>query len=362
MELLHYLAGLPVRVRLTGPSAVYYYLYRSLPRVVTIAIQGDLVDIARCFDSPQYTPVDSIDARVFSGDSELLVTCLDAFPDYADSDLLAWQYDPGSKRFLDYTGVYPRLRAGTLRGDPDSSTALLYRIFATAQLPVQYEPGLSRQLQSQSALPPGLIGSQQLLLSGILAGTHAADALAQLHHLGWLAELFPELALLDTTEQGKSEHPEGNVWQHSLEALRYRKSSDLRVGLAVLMHDIGKPHAERTAEHRFHLHADIGARLAQRLLRQYGFPEPVVQDTAWLIRYHSIPGALERLPPHRSTPLMSSPLFPLLLELYRCDLSATFRGPDGYYRACTVYRRFLKHNANPFRDSGGKKLVNQLVE
>jgi len=53
---------------------------------------------------------------------------------------------------------------------------------------------------------------------------------------------------------------------------------------------------------------------------------------------------------------MESDLFPGLLEVYRCDLSSTFRGPDGYYEACKVYRAFLKHRKNPFRSSDGKKV------
>jgi poly(A) polymerase len=59
---------------------------------------------------------------------------------------------------------------------------------------------------------------------------------------------------------------------------------------------------------------------------------------------------------------MRSRLFPILLELYRCDLSSTFRGPDGYYRACRIYRSFLKNVSNPFRDAAGKKLVKLYVD
>jgi len=58
---------------------------------------------------------------------------------------------------------------------------------------------------------------------------------------------------------------------------------------------------------------------------------------------------------------MSSQLFPLLLELHRCDLSSTYRGPDGYYRACKVYRAYLKNVRNPFRTADGKKMLKRYV-
>jgi poly(A) polymerase len=69
-----------------------------------------------------------------------------------------------------------------------------------------------------------------------------------------------------------------------------------------------------------------------------------------------LPGALKTLPVYRVERTMESELFPALLEVYRCDLSSTFRGPGGYYEACKVYRAFLKHRKNPFRSSDGKKI------
>jgi poly(A) polymerase len=67
-------------------------------------------------------------------------------------------------------------------------------------------------------------------------------------------------------------------------------------------------------------------------------------------------GLIKTLPAYRTESVMASPLFPLLLEVYRCDLSSTFRGPDGYYEACKVYRAFLKHRKNPYRGADGKKI------
>jgi poly(A) polymerase len=58
---------------------------------------------------------------------------------------------------------------------------------------------------------------------------------------------------------------------------------------------------------------------------------------------------------------MSSALFPLLLEVYRCDLSSTFRGPENYYDACTVYRRFLKSQRGRL-DLPNQKLVKMYTE
>ena len=102
--------------------------------------------------------------------------------------------------------------------------------------------------------------------------------------------------------------------------------------------------------------------LAARLLRRLGFGEGLVDDVHWLVSKHMFPGALHLLPTFRIERLMDDDRFPTLLELYRCDLESTYRGPDGYYRACRIYRSFLKHESNPFRDAEGKKVVQRYVE
>jgi poly(A) polymerase len=97
-------------------------------------------------------------------------------------------------------------------------------------------------------------------------------------------------------------------------------------------------------------------------LWRLGFEQEFIDDVVWLVQKHMFPGALHKLPSFRTSRLMAHRLFPLLLELYRCDLVSTYRGPDGYYRACKIYRDFLRNNANPYRDAAGKKLIRLYVD
>ena len=68
----------------------------------------------------------------------------------------------------------------------------------------------------------------------------------------------------------------------------------------------------------------------------------------FLVRHHMIPAALNSLPLYRTERMMSSPLFPDLLELYRADLVSTYRQPSGYYEACRIYKRFIKTSSDPY--------------
>jgi poly(A) polymerase len=53
---------------------------------------------------------------------------------------------------------------------------------------------------------------------------------------------------------------------------------------------------------------------------------------------------------------MASPLFPMLLELYRCDESSSFKGLEAYYESSAAYRSYLRYRRNPYRSENGKKL------
>jgi poly(A) polymerase len=85
----------------------------------------------------------------------------------------------------------------------------------------------------------------------------------------------------------------------------------------------------------------------------------MVQDIFYLVKNHMLPAALPRLPLVRTGEIMASPLFPTLMELYRCDESSSFKGLDGYYESSAAYRSYLRYQRNPYRSADGKKLGKQ---
>jgi poly(A) polymerase len=204
--------------------------------------------------------------------------------------------------------------------------------------------------------------TQRSLLSAILTGNSPWDGLNLLRSSGFIGHYWPELNDMAGTEHSKEHHPEGDVWIHSLETFRYRRSRDLVLTLGLLFHDSGKPAAKPSGARKFDGHAEIGAKAAARMLRRLEFPEAVVGDVSWLVHKHMFPAALHLLPTFRTDRLMAHPLFPVLLELYRCDLESSYRGPSAYYKACRIYRSYLKNSNNPYRGADGKKLVRLYVD
>ncbi|MDR3019420.1 MAG: HD domain-containing protein [Treponema sp.] len=203
------------------------------------------------------------------------------------------------------------------------------------------------------------VEEQRLFLCSLMTSVNPSPGLELLKECGFIDEYWQELAILDEAEHNKDFHPEGNAWKHTLETFRYRKpvsrlhetyQSELRLSLGLLLHDAGKPIASSAGSRRFDGHAELGEIQARKFLERLNFAPSLISDVCFLVRYHMITAALPRLPLFRTAEIMSSDLFPALLELYRCDESSSFKGLDGYYESSAAYQTFLRNKRNPYKN------------
>ncbi len=369
--------------RLVGISALETFFGMAAGPIVTAETHLEIVELASTFDTLQFPGMPGWDALVRIEGREVLLRTVEAAEtayhreSTADHPLLRFSWDPIRRAFADPDGLYPLLKEARSRSRrdkrgnaPEAADIDPVRIdglgtaeaaMITARFPIApTEAPADRPTWHGDAGLPAIW--HRLLMTSIITGKFAWRALELLYREGYIDDILPELAPMNRTEHSKEGHPEGNVWRHSLETFRYRKTTDLLIGLGLLLHDCGKPYATSEGPRRFNRHADIGADVATRILRRLQFDKEITEGARWLVRYHMIPGELERLPDSLTGPIMGSNLFPLLLELYRCDLSSTYRGPDAYYRACTVYRRFLKRERRNAQLAPMRQMVKQYVE
>ena len=315
-----------------------------------VATDSSIVSLARVFDHIQFPGFPLEDAAVEDDGTRLVFRCLDSLqrPSASPFTVMSLLYDPVRDAFMDRLGVYPELRAAGLTWVPDSQPAWL-ALCEAAKLVSRYHyasEGNAFGWARGREIPP--LDYQRELLCFILTSADPAKGLALLATAGFVAEAWPEIALMSAIPHVKDYHPEGNVWEHTLATFAHRKKPDLVLSLGLLLHDMGKPDAEGAGEKRFDGHSEIGARLASRFLRRLGFSERIVTDVGYLVRFHMMPGALRSLPPFRTDPILASPLFPQLLEVYRADGSASYLGEETYYEACRLYRGWLKNRDNPY--------------
>lgn len=335
---------------LCGYSSLDRYFRVGDTGPLYLATDASLVSLAKAFDELQFPGLPLEDAAVQGGGRRLVFRCVDTLsvPPAAPFRVLRLLYDQERNTFIDRLDVYRELRAPGLDGAEDGSPRWL-ALCEAARLVSRYHYTTEASRFSWGRgdeLPPPAY--QRDLLTGLMGSTSPHKGLALLNAAGFVEEAWPELADMAGVPHGKDFHPEGNLWEHTLATLTHRKRPDVVLSLALLLHDSGKPFAQSVGDKRFDGHAEIGARIAAKLLRRLGFPPETVSSVEFLVRYHMMPPALKVLPPFRTDPIFASPLFPLLLELYRADAASSYAGDEGYYEACRIYKAWQKDRGNPF--------------
>ena len=356
---------------------------------VQILTNAGTPDLARLFESLRYPGVNLADAALDTKDCTLYFHCADSInDDHPSFNLLQFYQDCKTRTFYDPHGIYPLLAGirrslnGSRKVNKAAVTLNPVEIFKQGLNPgfersralmdaalilARYFPPDSEaehQIKEISGLfdglhkgaPPGQ-EEQRVLLSALMTSINPGLGLELLKACGFTGEYWHELAILDEADHSKEFHPEGNAWEHTMETFRHRKAAyDLRLSLGLLLHDTGKPIAVSADNRRFYGHAKLGEIQARKFLERLGFSASLISDVCFLVNNHMITAALPRLPFFRTAEIMESPLFPLLLELYRCDESSSYKGLDGYYESSAMYQSYLRNRRNPYRSADGKKL------
>jgi poly(A) polymerase len=132
-------------------------------------------------------------------------------------------------------------------------------------------------------------------LKKLMLAPDPARGIDVLVQTGVADEVLPEVSRLRM--EADEHHRHKDVYQHSLTVLRqaialeprYGLEGDLKVRLAALLHDIGKPKTRSLlpgGRVAFHLHEVAGAKMARRRLAALRFPNDVIDDVSRLVELH----------------------------------------------------------------------------
>jgi len=99
-------------------------------------------------------------------------------------------------------------------------------------------------------------------------------------------EFLPELTAMQLEQDPIHQHKD--VLAHTIAVVRNTHNTNLRVRLAALLHDIGKPKTRSIGPGgvSFHHHEVVGARMAEERLRALRYPNDLVTDVSRLIYLH----------------------------------------------------------------------------
>lgn len=124
----------------------------------------------------------------------------------------------------------------------------------------------------------------------ILESDRPMQALYVAQKLGVLKYVIQELE--DSIGVDQNQAHSYDVFEHLLRSLQHAadKKWPLTIRLAALLHDIGKPASRRWSDEKkdwtFHGHEVIGARMAEKILRDLKFSNEMIQVVTNLIRWH----------------------------------------------------------------------------
>ena len=208
-----------------------------------------------------------------------------------------------TRELVDPFGGLRDLRDRVLRtpGSPaDSFTDDPLRILRaarfTAQLGFRPAPEVTGAMREYAGRL-GIVSAERVRdeLEKLMLAPDPISGIVLLVDTGVAEYVLPEVPRLRLERDEHYRHKD--VYQHSLTVLRqaigfeerYGLPGDLRLRLAALLHDIGKPKTRsRLPDGRiaFHHHEVVGAKMTRSRLRQLRFPAAVVDDVASLVGLH----------------------------------------------------------------------------
>jgi len=130
----------------------------------------------------------------------------------------------------------------------------------------------------------------------ILLSQKPSNGLLLLDEAGLLDKFLPEFANTKGIEQ-RMEHHHKDVFYHTLQVIDQvaQRSSDLKIRLAALFHDIAKPRTKRfdvKSGWTFHGHEVVGDRMTTAIMHRLKYPGHMISYVRKIVRLHLRPMSL----------------------------------------------------------------------
>ncbi|MDD4351765.1 MAG: CCA tRNA nucleotidyltransferase [Candidatus Gracilibacteria bacterium] len=248
-----------------------------------------------------------------------------------DFTINALFYDTEEKKVIDFVKGQKDLKAKVIDfvGDPEERIKedhlrLIRAIRFKNALGFQYHPETYKAICKYSHLikkvSPERLGQE--LNKIMTAPCDKAAAFEDMFDSGVLQHILPEIARMKGVAQPYEYHQEGDVFAHTMAALRSlgAKKVHNEVAWAVLLHDVGKPDTFKIAERiRFDGHVEKSAELAQEILKRLRFSGQKRDQITWLVAHHMLLVPLLEMPLGRQRHWLLHPWFEDLLQVHKAD-------------------------------------------
>ncbi len=335
MEVLEKILKCGYNVKLVSFSAIDFYLNSKLKdNYVYVVTDANLVEISRLFDEIIYG-FEFFDFGIKENEKIYLIKSGD-YPDFPFI-IQYFTYDLKSNKFKNIFESFNHIkrRQTFLKENFDNQ---LIALIENAKLLSKYNIEIEVNY-SKIKFSPLNPSTQKELLTMMLIGDFPELGFRLLLNNNFIESYWPEMYKMIEVEQIKDYHPEGNVWQHTMETFKYRKRKDFILSLALLFHDIGKAFTSEFDNKRFYKHAQIGANICGKFLKKLEFDDNIIKKVKSLVKYHMLPEAIEKIPKNKLEIIKEEVDLNLLFELYRADISSSYKKLNNYYK----FKKYIKN-------------------
>ncbi len=255
-------------------------------------------------------------------------------------------YDPEKAAVLDFVGGQQDIKARVIRtiGSPDDRfredflrVLRAVRFSAVLGFTIDRETAGAIRKWAPRIADVSAERIQQELTRLLLEAPRPGHGVQMLHELGLLEVILPEVAATVGQQQPPAFHPEGDVFTHTVQMLDLMKKPDVQLAYAVLLHDVGKPPTARTVRQadgtdrlRFDKHANVGADMAEAILRRLKLPARDIEAVSCCVGNHMRFSDVPRMRRATLRRLVGAPTFPVELELHRLDCAASHGDLSNY--------------------------------
>lgn len=201
----------------------------------------------------------------------------------------------------------------------------------------------------------------ELMKTAGYGGKEFAHMVELLDETGILAVILPEISSMKDFEHSVETHPEGNVAQHTLSALRSSKSKDAITNLSILLHDVGKTVTKTDTPDgpKYLGHAKKGVELVDTIARRLKMTtkdrERMIFATLNHMKFHDI------LKMNNSTilKLIKNDNFDTLVDVAKADSQSRLHlwNPDEWEEIMVKIQQ-VKDSVSPDEYDKLKKLIN----
>ena len=285
---------------------------------------------------------------------------------------------------IDYQGGLEDIKNGMIRavGNPDErikedALRIIRALRFAAKFGFDIEPETKRAVKElgnmlfrddQDPSKTGVSAERlhdELFKMAEVGGPALADFLEKLDETDLLDKFLPEVKAMQGVEQQPEHHPEGDVSQHVLAALRASPVKGKPITtLAILFHDIGKPDTYEfkptdkypDGKHTFYGHDAHGVNVFDDIASRLKFSNDERNAISWVIKNHMKPYKAEQMKPSKLLALKNNEFWPELKDVLYADIHSR-GGKSQFAKNPEDYKNILHHFDHRTKGLGDQKQV-----